>query len=272
MKFKLTKIIEAEECTYEFLKDGKHLANHVWAIAKYKDGTCAIVHKLTNEIAKEFKEKQKIYDNTWLLTLLDDTQCIMYYTEDEIKVSKPFLSLIYVFERFVLIENMEGKRKLLHRYSVNAFSKEFDWFSGTTENYKILNVHEGIRGLTIIKKQGLEVLNFEFDDYIFDANIRDGVIVRIGNEDCFVRISDFKTSMRYPDISPYNEHRKPINFSYYVVITRVNQRKALLRVEDFRISDEFDDIKSINHEYALVTTNGKEEILRLSDYKMAKFD
>lgn len=269
MNVKLTKTVEAKYCTREYLKDGKRLPNHTWAIAKYKDGTCAIVHKQTNEIVKEFKEKKNIYDNTWLITLLDDTQCIMYYTKDEFNISKPFLRLIYVFERFVLIENMEGKRKLLNR---KVFSKELDWFSGVTDDYKMLNVHEDIHGLTIIKKKGLEVLDFEFDDYLYDANIKDGVIVRVNNEYCFVRISDFKKSMRYPDISPYNEKREPINFSYYVIITRLSQKKALLRVEDFRISDEFDDIKYISHEYALVTINGKEEILRLSDYKVAKFD
>lgn len=269
MEIKLTKIIEAEECTREFFKEGKDLENNKWIIVKYENGIYAIVNKTNNEISKEFKESEEIYDNVWLITLLDDTQCIMYYDKDKIKTSNPFLSLIYVFERYVIIENLKGKRKLIAR---NNFKEESSWICGLNADYKILNTYEGIRGLAIIKKNGLEVLDFEFDDYLFDANIKDGVIVRVNDEDCLVRISDFKKSMCYPDISPYDEKRKPINISHYVVITRVNQRKALLRVEDFRISDEFDDIKPINYEYALVTTNGKEEILRLSDYEVAKFD
>ncbi len=266
MEVKLTKIIEAEDCTHEFLSKEKKVVNHSYAIVKYEDGTYAIVHK--SEVIQEFKEKSKIYNNTWLLTLLDDTQCIMYYDKDKIKTSKPFLRLIYVFERFVLIENLEGKRKLLDR---DVLSKERSWLYGLTDEYKIMQLPNGKK--TILKKQGLEVLDFEFDDYIFSRQLTNVVIVRVNNRDCLVRISDFRTSLRYLDISPYNTSRKPINIVDYVIyVSNSDERKALLRVKDFEISDKYDDIKPINHEYALVTINGKEDILRLSDFRLAKFD
>ena len=57
MELKLTQIIEAEECTHEFLNDGKHLANHAWKVAKKKDGTYLIFHKVTYMVIEEFKEK-----------------------------------------------------------------------------------------------------------------------------------------------------------------------------------------------------------------------
>jgi len=271
MKFKLTKTVEAEWCTHEFLNGGKHLANHVWAIAKYKDGNYAIVHKITNEIYKEFKEKQKIYDNTWLLTHLDDTQCIMYYGEDKIKTSKSFLRLIKVFENFVLIENMEGERKLLMRHAF--FQEELRWFSGEDNNWKVVRVYKGKNEFTIIKKQGLEVLDSEFDDYIFSVHIKNIVIAKKGDIHYIIRISDFGKSSYYDDIIPYNSSQNPISIVKHVIVTYGTKTKAIMDVNTFEVTDAFKTIKPMSSEYALVTNfKGKEEILRLSDYKVAKFD
>ena len=270
MKFRLTKTVEAEYCTHEFLKEGKHLANHAWAIAKYKDGTYVVVNKLNNEISKEFKEKKEIYDNTWLITLLDGTQCIMYYDKDEIKISKPFLRLIKVFVRFALIENMEGKRKLVFR-SVNFFSQEFNWFTGESScEFKVGELPNGKK--TILKKEGLEVLDFEFDDYIFSAHIKNIVIIVKDGQESLIRISDFKRSGYYFDITCFNASDKPIDVVEYAIITCRNKGKAVMRIKDFATSYIYDEIKPIGNEYALVKGySGKEQILRLSDYCVAKF-
>lgn len=264
MKIKLTKTVELEDCTHEFLSGWMKVENHLYAIGKYEDGTYAIVHN--SEVIKEFKEKSKIYNHTWLITLLDDTQCIMYYTENKIRISEPFLSLICVFESLVLIESLEGERKLLYS---NNFSEEKSWMSGL-DDYKILQLPNGRK--TILKKEGLEVLDFEFDDYILSAHIKNIVIIVKDGKESLIRISDFKQSEYYSDITCYNASNKPIDVVEYAIITYSNGQKALMRVKDFKKYGVFDDIKPINHEYALVTINGKEDILRLSDFRLAKFD
>lgn len=265
MKIKLTKTVELEDCTHEFLSGWMKVENHLYAIGKYEDGTYAIVHN--SEVIKEFKEKSKIYNHTWLLTLLDDTQCIMYYTENKIRISEPFLSLICVFESLVLIESLEGERKLLYS---NNFSEEQSWISGL-DDYKILQLPNGRK--TILKKEGLEVLDFEFDDYVFSAHIKNIVIIVKDGQESLIRISDFKQSEYYSDITCYNaSDKQPIDVVEYAIITYSDEKKALMRVENFEVSDRFDSIKPISYEYAFATNNGRELILRLSDFQIAKFD
>lgn len=270
MKLKLTQVIEAEECTHEFLNDGKHLANHAWKVAKKKDGTYLIFHKVTNNVEREFKEKTQIYDNTWLLTLNDNTQCIMYFDPDDVRMSDRFLRLIKTFVGCVLIEKLDGKRKIL---SKKDFSEELDWVdSSLISSYQVVKVQGG--GLTILRRHDLEVLDFEFDDYYFNMHITNTIIVEKDGKDCLVRISDFKTSAFYDDIVPYNISTKPIRVVDHVIVTNnCNDGKTIMNVENFEMSDVFKSIKPISFEYASVTDFlDKEQILRLSDFKKAKFD
>lgn len=265
MKIKLTKTVEAKDCTRDFFKKGEDPNKNPYAIVKFSEDKYAVVERKTHMAMLEFKSKTKVYDETWLITLEDDTQCLMRFSKF-VLYSEPFLRAVKRFKRYLLVEKTKGVRKLM---KLNEFSVMFDWIPSEYFDYAILELPNN--NLTILKKDGLEVSDIEFDS-VSKTKFFNFVIV---SNDCgvsVVRISDFKRTLSFLEVLPYVPIKCESYSENYVIVTHNNDKKSILRLEDFKLSDSFNNIIPITHEYALVTDNGKEEILRLSDFKIAKFD
>lgn len=267
MKIKIVKMVEAEDCTNEFLLKGENTDKNHYFIAKISDNHYAVVSKANNDARIEFKSKMKIYERTWLLTLLDDTQCIMYFDEDSFILSGGFLRTIKIFKDYLLIEKTEGKRCFIKKKDC---THTFDWFNGLATDYNVLRLPN--RKCTIIKKEGLQVADFECEG-VYNILYPGYVIIFDNKRKAVVRLSDLeKSTLYYSDIWPYCI--RGIYSSKYVCVNKsiANKKVYIMRLKDFKLSSYYDNCTPITFEYALMEKDGKEEILRLSDFKVAKYD
>jgi len=268
MEVKLIKKVEAKDCTRDFFKKGEDPNKNPYAIVKIDDGSYAVVNKVTHEAIVEFKDKTKVYDETWLITLEDDTKCLMRFSEDLVVYSQPFLRTIKTFKRYLLVEEKAYKRKLIPLHDITKMEEWFSSFGAL--DYTVLELPN--HSFTILKKEGLEVAYILFDSTCKPV-FKSFVIINERGLVSVVRISDFKRSRTFCEVLPYVPIKCESYSEEYVIGTYANNTKSIMRLKDFVWSDAFDNITPITSEYALVSNKGKnDEILRLSDFQAAKFD
>lgn len=269
MKVKLIKTVEAKDCTRYFLKKGKDPNKNPYAIVKMDEGSYAVVDRETHESIVEFKDKTKVYDEVWLITLEDDAKFLMRFSENGIYFSQLILRVVKTFKRYLLVEEKAYKRKLIPLHDI---TKMEEWFSSLGAlDYTVLELPD--HSSTILKKEGLEVSNIKFDCKCKPV-FKSFVVINDDGYISVVRISDFKRSSAFCEVLPYVPLKCESYSEKYVIVTYYNDtRSSVMRINDFKLSELFDEIIPITNEYALLKSRGKEdEILRLSDFQIAKFD
>jgi len=267
MEVKLTRKVEAEDCTRDFLKKGLEVFKSAFAIVKIDEGSYAVVDKATREAIVEFKYRRKVYNKTWLITFEDDTKCLMCFSMSGIRFSEPFLRTVKRFKEYLLVEKNKDERKIIALKDISSmvdWSPEFGF-----NNYVVLKLANHY--YTILKKDGLEVPFIEFDSastYKYDNH----VIIRDGVWESVVRVSDFHKSETFREVLPYIPYKEDWCCREYVIVTHGTLRKAIMRLSNFEISKAYNDIIPISNEFALGIGKDWQEVLRLSDFQVAKFD
>ena len=267
MEVKLIRKVKAKDCTRYFLKKGEDPNKNLYAIAKIDDGSYAVVNRVTHEAIVEFKDKTKVYDEVWVITLEDETKHLMRFSENGICFSEKFLRTVKRFSEYILVEKNKDKRKII---SLNEISIMMDWSPEFGFNdYVILKTPN--HNYTILRKDDLEVPFVEFD-LAKTYKYKNHIIVRDGNYDSVIRVSDFRRTQSFCDVSPYIPYKEDWSCKEYVIVTHCNLRKSIMRLENYEISKSYNDIIPISSEFALGISKNGQEVLRLSDFQIAKFD
>lgn len=281
--------MEVEEI---FLRDFPHksFAKAGYTIVQLKSGSYGIVKNGNlEEIFTKFdklSEIENIKDNIYLLYLKSGLQKLVIVeviVEERAKVvfSKVFKEIKKVFKEYILVELENGKRALMDIYRYYTDLEFIEWEEGmcasrhgNSTNHAILKLPNG--KYTILTKDGLKysVLEFESVYDFFDEAINDIfriVIVEKGRE-VLVRISDLRVSNAYYSINYYSYGYGHYSRRYVKVHSKNSKYDAILRVSDLEVSKEYEKLLACDKDFALFEENGESNILRLADFKEAKWE
>ena len=225
------------------------------------------------------KELEIFREDIYLIHLENGLQKIMLVEpKGKVVFSEAFKEIKKVFKKYILVEFESGKRALTDGWSDLEF---FEWENGMTSskygnstNHAILELQNG--KYAILTKDGLNYNGLEFEsvhDY-FDVKTNDSfrrVIVEKGRE-VLVRISDLRVSEVYYNIYYYSYGYGLYSQKYVKVHKKNSRTDAILRISDFEVSKEYENLLGIDSDFAVFEENGQRNILRLTDFKEAKWE
>lgn len=155
MEVKVAKIVEAEECTKDFIKEGEKFTS-AYIICKMRKNKYAFVHKTSREVFVVFESVEKITEKVWLLNINKKEKRLIDISEFIPKMTYEFSKVIKVFEEYMLVELKDGDRSLLEFSEIDTNSSTI--FQGP---YRVFELPNG--KYTIMDMDNLSVANFEFD-------------------------------------------------------------------------------------------------------------
>jgi len=162
MKIKITKQVEAKECTEQFVsKLYGFLEDHV--IVKIDENEYAIVNKENNISLVQFQSVEKITNVIWILNINDKEKRLIDISKSTPKLSDPFSKVIKTFEEYMLVELKDGDRLLLEFSEIATNSSTL--FACP---YCVFELPNG--KYTIVDMDDLTVANFEFELKYGDFN------------------------------------------------------------------------------------------------------
>lgn len=277
--------MEVEEV---FLRDFPHEAFEKagYTIVELKNGAYGIVKDGNlEEIFTKFEklsEIENIVDNIYLLYLKNGLQkLVMIGYRGKVIISEVFKEIKKVFKKYILVELENGKRALIEIYRYSTSLEFIEWEKGMcaskhgrSTNHAILELPNG--KYTILTKEGLNynALDFESVHDYFDDETNDifrRVIVAKGRE-VLVRISDLRVSKSYYSVDLYSYGYGHYSKKYVKVHSKNSKYDAILRVSDFEVSKEYENLLGIDRDFAVFEENGNRNILRLADFKEAKWE
>ena len=266
----------AEECTEEFFMIEKFCNNY--AIVRVKEAFYAIVDKETKKCIIRFKTIIPVQVGVYMLHLEEDKHVLFCINKNEKLVfSEKFNEVIKAFKDFLLIETLEGARRLV---CVSEYVENFkfeEWPEGLplscAKDHAIMTPILSDNKV-ILLKEGLIYSDIEFSNVESQFTDNSFRIVHFAedNKQCVIKIPSFEISEKYSSIKMLGTCLIKNNYLY--VHDKNHQGIALMRISDFEVSPFFSKLLPISDNFALVkeTPNGPETILRLSDFKIAKFN
>jgi len=266
----------AEDCTEEFFMIEKFCNNY--AIVRVKNEFYAIVDKEAKKCIIRFKTIVPVQAGVYMLHLEEDKHILFCINKnEEIVFSEKFNEIIKAFKDFLLIEPLAGARRLV---CVSEYVESFkfeEWpeglpLSGAKDHAIMTPILSDNK--VILLKDGLVYSDFEFSHVESQFTGNSYRIVHLGkdNKRCVIKIPSFERSESYANIRMFGSCMCKNEYLY--VNDKKHQGTALMRISDFEVSPFFESVLPIADNFALVkeTAEGPETILRLSDFKIAKFD
>lgn len=156
----VTKKIIAEECTYQFVKQGDKFTEF-YIIAKIAEKEYAIVNKSTGISLVLFESVEKITDNIWILNINANEKKAIDVSQTIPCVSEPFSQVIKMFVDYILIEYENGKRDIIELRNMKpidySFFDPYSFFNLPNGKYSVVNMKK----LKVSKEEfGLENEDF----------------------------------------------------------------------------------------------------------------
>ena len=277
---RVKKEVEVEEISANYFSCDE--ISNKYAIVKVEENLYAVVDKDTKLVLKYFKNFEKLQNiNTFVIELSNGKKQIMHFggyafrcpnIEWRVEFSKEINNLLKEFKGYLLVVTNNNERRIISLGCVNKFH---EWTYNDT-HYEDLVVMELLNAkYTILLKDGLR-----FDDEIefksiYLHNENEFVTVWLDNNKYkLIRLKDLSMSEEVDGFDYYHSSRGNRSGSSNYVIVHCNNIKkvAIMRVSDFDISGTYDSINDFSYHYALVEKAGKESVLRLKDFKEAKWE
>lgn len=274
------KEVEVEEISFNYFSCDE--LSKKYAIVKIEEDLYAVIEKETKEVLKYFKNFEKLQnENSFLIELDNGKKQIMHFRgyayrapslEWSVEFSEEINSLLKEFKSYLLVITNDNKRRII---SLRCVSKFHEWAYYDTQ-FDDLVVMELLNGKhTILIKDGLRFNDkIEFKS-LYLHNENEFVTVWLDNNKYkLIRLKDLSVSKEVDSFEYYHSSRGNRSGSSNYVIVHCNNIKkvAIMRVSDFNISDTYDSITDFSYHYALVEKAGKESVLRLKDFKEAKWE
>jgi len=123
MKIKITKQVEVEDCTEQFISRLYGFLEDYY-IAKIDENEYAIVNKENNISLVQFQSIEKITKVIWILNINDNEKMLIDISKPIPTRSKVFSKVIKIYEEYVLVEYENGKRDLVCLKKLNPVRYE----------------------------------------------------------------------------------------------------------------------------------------------------
>ena len=201
----------------------------------------------------------------------------MKFIHGEEVCTAPFNHIIELFHRYALIEDFNNKRFLVSTEPDNVDITFKEWFKNSTKDWSQIELYRNNdKGeifkykKTIILKDGLKFLNFGF--YSIIKQYSDKFLEVALDTSSKRMIIEITTLKMYTEYFQYiAEHIKGADGKIYVIVHSTNGQ-FILRLNDYKeIECRYSKINFLNNKYA-ECFNGKDRcIIRLSDFKEARF-
>lgn len=269
--------LETVECTSMFFEQFEFPSKY--SIIKINENVFGIVNNETNVCKITFTQIIKLYKDRYLylITTPERTFILLKYVYGEEFYSDPFNHIVELFHRYALIEDFNNKRFLVSTEPDNVDITFKEWFKNSTKDWAQVELfREDDKGeifnykKTIILKDGLKFLDFGFYSIIKVYN--DKFLEVSLDTDSKRMIIDIKSLKMYTEYFQYiAEHIKGADGKIYVIVHSTNGQ-FILRLNDYKeIECRYSKINFLSNKYAECFDGNDRCIIRLSDFKEARF-
>lgn len=262
-------------CTSDFFEEGEF--SNGYEIVRVAPNYFGLIRVSEPECKIFFKKIIKLKEDCYLLYCKNNQKAFLKIERGKVFLSDYFKDVIEIFEKYILVNDLLGERKLL---PMDYFQKlEFCiWPNHTAtgvnvnQNHAIMNLLNGRQ--KILLKEGLTVSDIEFDFVSEKFGVEVNNIFRVvcfkdEGKKAVIRIKDLKVSEHFHDIK--GAYCGRFIQTEYVEIPLDEKKVAVLKIDDFKLSKGYDEIEYVSAQYALITNEGNKNVFRLSDFVEASW-
>lgn len=215
----VTQNMDCEDCTSEFFTEEQfptdkyaivRIPSGLYGVAERKSRRCRIIFEKITEMKGFCRYHAQIKN---------EEECFIYLSKEGLVDSGIFKKVIKIFEKFALVENLYGQRKLFGLESFRFY------------DYNVRNMSEPIIRLTngklTVINEKLDYLNTEFDAY---KRKGDYIIAICESERkmSMIRILDLKESKSFASIEFLSDK--------FALCSDKDSNEYVMRLSDFAIA------------------------------------
>lgn len=260
---------ELKVCTNLFLKEPVYGYE---IVQMEKMGVYGIVDKKDGELIITFKKMEEFHGERYLLTLEDNSKVIIKIY-GELRISEPFWKVIKLLSvsgnLYALVCNKDSKRYLI---KCNAINFDLTSFPGATSFIIGKEVGSDINVILTKELKTYDITQAEEPVLALSENAMCAIISdNATGKKRLLRFNDMRISRCFNQIAPLNAD----DVEYAIAKLNKKQNKAMLvRLKDFVCSTMFDDdsVTKLSNEYVSAKDDGKDIVVRLSDFSVAEFN